>query len=167
MGCRQGNPEQLYSHNRKNFRGGEREITQCLEELNKEILHGGCWERIIQSVKNSKRAFHVTTSTRTYNADVFVRRRKHNQFMTTDHVSLDPDFEEALTPNHFLIGPRHAARALTKTTEKDLNLLSSGEPLKDCQTYFGQGEHKNIHQPWLNVPNGTVNRRQYSKEMFC
>lgn len=146
FGCRRGFPEELFSDNGQNFRGAEREISECLQDLQQdEVMKfctmkkikwnfnpplaphmGGNWERLIQS---TKKVLKEMLTSRYPSEDVLrtflIETENILNSRPLTHVSLDCDSAEALTPNHFLIGPQYASFPCTKTDEKDLNLMKS------------------------------------------
>lgn len=125
MIARRGTPEVIYSDNGTNFRGADAELKRSLQELNSDRLQddgtvrgiewrfippgapemGGAWERMVRTVKTAlkvvlkERAPHEDTlSTLMTEVEALVNSRP------ITHVSTDPNYPEALTPNHFLIG---------------------------------------------------------------
>ena len=121
---RRGQPQHLYSDCGTNFKGADKELTECLKELNQtqisnwaqskgiswkfnppEAPHmGGAWERMIRTVKTALKAilrdqivndFHLMT--------VFTEAEAIVNSRPLTAVSDDIDDLEALTPNHFLL----------------------------------------------------------------
>ena len=122
---RRGQPEHLYSDCGTNFKGADKELTECLKELNQsqiavwtqrkginwkfnppEAPHmGGAWERMVRTVKVALKAilrdqivndFHLMT--------VFTEVEAIVNSRPLTAVSDDVNDLEALTPNHFLLG---------------------------------------------------------------
>ncbi|KAK3735539.1 hypothetical protein QZH41_016119 [Actinostola sp. cb2023] len=125
MMARRGRPSHIWSDNGTNFVGAEKELRDGLKRLDKERIYdqlsqdgiqwhfnppssphfGGIWERLVQSAKRALRVVAgkqcVTDETLlTFMAEV--ESLLNGRPLT--HVSSDYRDEEALTPNHFLIG---------------------------------------------------------------
>lgn len=126
MAARRGWPKTLHSDNGTNFHGAERELREAWEEMDKKKLAnemstkgvdwrfipasaphmGGSWERMVRSIKTALYAIlreqaprEETLRTALAEAEFVINSRP------ITHVSSDHRDEEALTPNHFLIGP--------------------------------------------------------------
>lgn len=123
MMARRGTPTVIYSDNGTNFVGAEREITEAMQS-NEDSMKafaseklitwkrippgapnmGGAWERLVRSVKT---ALRVTLKEKFPHDEVL-----HTLLLEAEHVinsrpltPVNPNLEEeALTPNHFLIG---------------------------------------------------------------
>ncbi|XP_065193035.1 uncharacterized protein LOC135824232 [Sycon ciliatum] len=122
---RRGCPLVIHSDNGTNFKGAAKELRQAIRELNEariqdQISHdgitwsfnppaaphmGGAWERLVGSIKTALHAIlkechpkEETLLTALAEAEALVNSRP------LTHVSLDAADDEALTPNHFLIG---------------------------------------------------------------
>ncbi|XP_074040766.1 uncharacterized protein [Leptinotarsa decemlineata] len=157
FGCRRGFPEELYSDNGENFIGAEKEISQELKKLNQdEILRfcamkkikwvlnpplgphmEGCWERLIQSIKKVlkeilKSKYYPEHILRTF----LIECENILNSRPLTYVSLDSEDTEALTPNHFLIGPSYAALSCTETSDRDMNLMSSWRAAQKLSDLF-------------------------------
>lgn len=141
MSARRGQPAVIYSDNGTNLRGAATELKKSLEELNWQKIEedgsvrgiqwkfippgapemGGAWERMVRSVKTAlrvilkERAPHPETL---YTLLTEVEALVNSRPIT--HVSVDPTFPEALTPNHFLIGTSSNGPQLGKYDEVDL-----------------------------------------------
>lgn len=123
--ARRGYPNKMFSDNGTNFRGAEKEIRAAIKELNqdkvtKEMSNvgiewhfnppcaphmGGCWERMVKSVKCAMNAVlnkQVPKEEILQTLFAEVENIISNHPLT--HVSVDPEDQESLTPNHFLIG---------------------------------------------------------------
>ncbi|XP_064621090.1 uncharacterized protein LOC135483946 [Lineus longissimus] len=121
---RRGDPKQVWSDNGTNFVGGERELREAImgwnqEQIQKELCQrgtewhfqpplaphmSGVWESLVKSVKRGLKA-------------VLGDRMVSDEVLVTTHVEVekivnsrpicrasdDPDDEEVLTPNHFLL----------------------------------------------------------------
>ncbi|XP_065197638.1 uncharacterized protein LOC135829160 [Sycon ciliatum] len=122
---RRGCPLVIHSDNGTNFKGAAKELRQAIRELNEariqdQLSHdgitwsfnppaaphmGGAWERLVGSIKTALHAIlkerhpkEETLLTALAEAEALVNSRP------LTHVSLDAADDEALTPNHFLIG---------------------------------------------------------------
>ena len=122
---RRGRPKEMYSDNGTNFRGASSELAAAFKEMNKadlceklamkEILwkfsppsspyFGGCWERLIRSVKTSLRAILHEHSPKEETLLTFlieVEAVLNSRPLT--HVPLDHEDDVVLNPNCFLLG---------------------------------------------------------------
>jgi len=125
MMARRGRPANIWSDNGTNFVGAEKELREALKRLDSERIgdqlsdervqwhfnppssphFGGAWERLVQSAKIALKAFVgkqcVNDETLlTFMAEV--ESLMNGRPLT--HVSTDYRNEDALTPNHFLLG---------------------------------------------------------------
>lgn len=124
--ARRGTPTILYSDNATNFVGAEREISDALQTAEEAMKNfaverriiwkkippgnpaaGGAWERMVGSIK---RALRVTLVEKNPTEEVL-----HTLLLEAEHIvnsrPLTPvmwDNNEALTPNHFLLGRSNA-----------------------------------------------------------
>ena len=125
LASRRGHPTYLYSDNAGNFKRADKELQIAVKEIDTskqknfaksrqivwkfnapECPHaGGAWERLIRSVKT---ALKQTLKERTPTEEVLWTLLREIEHMVNSrpltHVSVDPNDEEALTPNHILIG---------------------------------------------------------------
>ncbi|XP_051172885.1 uncharacterized protein LOC127289150 [Leptopilina boulardi] len=123
MMARRGSPKRIYSDNGTNFRGASEELKKAVRELDKnEILRqssaekiewhfippasphmGGCWERLIGSVK---RTLAVTLKERAPREEVLQTLLAEAEYSINSrpltYVSDDPSDLRSLTPNDFL-----------------------------------------------------------------
>ncbi|XP_039762492.1 uncharacterized protein LOC120635541 [Pararge aegeria] len=136
MIARRGTPKTMFSDNGTNFIGANKEIKTAFEKMidkSKEkgiqwkfIPPGaphmaGAWERLVRSVKT---ALTATLNTRHPQEEIL-----HTLLLEAEHlinsrpiteVSLDPDDQEGLTPNHFLIGRSSAHLRMGDFTDDEL-----------------------------------------------
>jgi len=125
MMARRGRPTHIWSDNGTNFVGAEKELRDGLKRLNTEQIcdqlssdgvqwhfnppssphFGGAWERLVQS---AKRALKVVAGKQRVNDETLLTFMAEVESLMNGrpltHVSVDPRDEEALTPNHFLLG---------------------------------------------------------------
>ena len=125
LASRIGFPREMYSDNGTNFIRANKDLKEAIAgidyekqlrfaEANKFQWHfnppdaphmGGAWERLIRSVKialNNALKEQVPTGEVLLTLLVEIEHMVNSRPLT--HVSVDPRDEEALTPNHFLIG---------------------------------------------------------------
>lgn len=120
MAARRGWPSIVFSDNGTNLRGAETELKKSFAQVQSEVMNkgvewrfippgcphmGGAWERLIRSIKTS---LGVVLKERAPRQEVLstlmaeVENVINSRPLT--HVSVEPHTEEALTPNHFLLG---------------------------------------------------------------
>ncbi|XP_073962014.1 uncharacterized protein [Choristoneura fumiferana] len=143
MIARRGTPTTIYSDNGTNLRGADSEIKRSIEDLNRDALcsdglvrgidwrfippgapeMGGAWERMVRSFKTALKIVlkeraprPETLSTLMAEVEALVNSRP------ITHVSTDPNYPEALTPNHFLIGTSSNGPSFGKYEDVDLSL---------------------------------------------
>lgn len=125
LSSERGQPMIIYSDNGTNFRGASKELRNAILTLDHDKIinfaagkgiewrfnppdaphMGGAWERLVRSVK---RALDTTLKDQAPCGEVLITVLKEIQHSVNSrpltHVSVDPRDQEALTPNHFLIG---------------------------------------------------------------
>lgn len=157
FGCRRGFPEEIYSDNGANFKSADKELSDAIKELNQTEISkfctvrnvrwifnpplaahmGGAWERLIQSVKKVMKELLISRCPQEYVLrTVFAEAENIINSRPLTHVSIDSNDSEALTPNHFLIGPSYASLPCTETGEKDLNLLTKWRASQKLADHF-------------------------------
>ncbi|XP_062557374.1 uncharacterized protein LOC134222247 [Armigeres subalbatus] len=124
--CRRGAPSEIYSDNGTNFRGAERVLVKQIQQglaatvtstttkfIPPSSPHmGGAWERMVRSVKqammgayNSDRKLNdESLNTLIIEAEAIVNSRP------LTYLPLDAEEDEALSPNHFLLGSSNGIR---------------------------------------------------------
>lgn len=159
FGCRRGFPREIYCDNGTNFKGADKELKGEFDKMNQiEIVNfctlkktrfnfnpalapnmGGSWERLIRSVKTILREILKTKCPTESVLRTFLLECENilNSRPLT-HISMDVEDMEALTPNHFLIGPEYAATMCATTVERDLNLMSSWRAAQKLTDHFWQ-----------------------------
>ncbi|XP_036345077.1 uncharacterized protein LOC118754303 [Rhagoletis pomonella] len=138
---RRGQPIEIFSDNGTNLVAAEKELRKAYAELNFDALQaklttaeckwtfippesphmGGAWERLIRSVKNVM--YHIVTP------DTKLTDEKlHNLLLEVEsivngrpltYLSLDAADQEALTPNHFLLGSSSGSKPPSKFCSTD------------------------------------------------
>ena len=130
MAARRGAPASLYSDCGSNFKAADKELKEAVKAidnekmtafaLNKNIswhfnspdaaFQGGSWERLVCEVKTALRVILKDQAPREEVLITVLTEAEHSvNSRPLTHVSLDPRDNEALTPNHFLIGTSSAA----------------------------------------------------------
>lgn len=113
MSARRGAPTTMYSDNGTNFVGAHRELQEAAgkEGIEWKFIPPGCpsmggaWERLVRSVKTALMAVLETKTPSEELLHTLLTEVEHIvNCRPLTHVSLDPSDEEALTPNHFLLG---------------------------------------------------------------
>ena len=125
LAARRGSPSVIYSDNGTNFRGTCTELKSEIQRINtdkqreyalrngmKWIFNppdaphmGGAWERLIRSIKVALRATLNEQAPSEETLYTLLTEAEHSvNSRPLTHVSLDPRDDQALTPNHFLIG---------------------------------------------------------------
>ncbi|BES96719.1 Pao retrotransposon peptidase [Nesidiocoris tenuis] len=153
--ARRGSPKKIYSDNGRNFIGASQELKRCLAEWDQNQMvstlanlgiewhfippqaphMGGCWERLIRSVKTTMTAILKSQQPRDeVLLTVFAEAEGIVNSRPLTHVSIDPQDQIALTPNHFLIGvasidPLHPAIPETVNLRK---AWMRAQQLTDC-----------------------------------
>ncbi|XP_076389575.1 uncharacterized protein LOC143264787 [Megachile rotundata] len=128
--ARRGSPSVIYSDNATNFAKASKELRDAIANIDvdkqKEYAAanrikwlfippdaphmGGAWERLIRSVKN---ALSVVLREQAPSEEVLLTLLAEIEHSVNSrpltHVSIDPRDNEALTPNHFIIGTSSGA----------------------------------------------------------
>ena len=136
--ARRGTPLEIYCDNGTNFKGAEAELKKAVHEIDFSkveikfssepiIWHfnppasphmGGAWERLIRSVKTILYKISPQFSFREdtlLNALLECERTINSRPLT--YVELETSADEALTPNHFLIGSSNGNKPLGEFSE--------------------------------------------------
>ncbi|KAJ0176915.1 hypothetical protein K1T71_007287 [Dendrolimus kikuchii] len=124
MGARRGWPQVIWSDNATNFHGADTELLTAYARWKEEMPdhvkgrhlawrfidpgapnQGGAWERLIRSVKTALHATLAEQAPREETLTTVITEIEHTvNSRPLTHVSVSPEDDEALTPNHFLIG---------------------------------------------------------------
>ena len=141
--CRRGNPKSFYSDCGSNFKGAEKELRECLENIDHtrvgnhtakydiewnfnppDAPHmGGAWERLIRCVKLALKNLvsdRLLTDFQLMTLLTEVESIVNSRPLT--ELSNDINGQEALTPNHFLLGKSTRNVPIGTYTDKDLCL---------------------------------------------
>ncbi|XP_046745661.1 uncharacterized protein LOC124410954 [Diprion similis] len=125
LASRRGFPTDMYSDNGTNFVKADKELKEAIANIDKnkrrqfaarnrfnwhfnppDAPHmGGAWERLVRSIKIGLRhALEGQVATEEVLHTILIEVEHMINSRPLTHVSVDPRDEEALTPNHFLIG---------------------------------------------------------------
>lgn len=131
----------MYSDNGTNFVGAGRELKEEVKKLQQQELTeaaekegfrwkfippgapnmGGAWERMVRSVKTALAAVLGERSPPEEVLHTLITEVEHTlNSRPLTHLSAEPGEEEALTPNHFLIGRSCGAAVLGRFDDADL-----------------------------------------------
>lgn len=151
MAARRGWPKVMWSDNATCFRSADKELRAAFNEWLPELREyglqhrmawrfipplspnmGGAWERLIRSVKN---ALSVTLKSRAPKEEVLATLLAEAEYSVNarplTHISVDPRDEEALTPNHFLLGGPANVPLLGRCTDADHRTWRASQALAD------------------------------------
>ncbi|XP_073942489.1 uncharacterized protein [Choristoneura fumiferana] len=172
MMARRGTPTVIYSDNGTNFVGAEREISDALLTAEKQLKEfaeykeitwkkippgnpsaGGAWERLVSSIKTALRA---TLHEKHPKEEVL-----HTLLLEAEHVvnsrpltPLTGSQEEALTPNHFLIGRSNAMSPFCNFHDITLNEKSWQQSQKMADHFWARWTKEYRPQLKLRVSQG-------------
>ncbi|XP_055844833.1 uncharacterized protein LOC129911149 [Episyrphus balteatus] len=142
---RRGTPIEMYSDNGTNFVGAERELREALQNINQNKLietftststkwkfippgsphMGGSWERLVRSVKTT---LYQVMPDRNPSDELLrsmlieVENIVNSRPLT--YIPIDSENEEALTPNHFLLGSSSGSKPLA-IFDDDIRVLKN------------------------------------------
>ena len=156
LAVRRGCPAVLYSDDGTNFKKANKELQDAVMDIDKKRLAehatayrlkwlfnppdaphmGGAWERLVKSVKV---ALNATLNNEAVNEETLytvlteVEHSINSRPLT--HVSVDPRDEEALTPNHFLIGSSSGG---VKMERYEAEIKNPRKQFETAQAYVGK-----------------------------
>ena len=172
MVSRKGHPTEIITDNGTNFRGAATELKHAINELNHFKIEtelalksikwrfnppgaphmGGCWERLIRSVK---KALTSTLKEKSPKEEVLLTLLVEAEGVVNSrpltHVSLDHKDSEALTPNHFLLG--------TSSPNNLPGVFKTGDLHRKKQWRISQKLADNFWTRWLREYLPTLTRR--------
>ncbi|XP_055633779.1 uncharacterized protein LOC129774105 [Toxorhynchites rutilus septentrionalis] len=169
---RRGAPLEIYSDNGTNFVGASRELVKEIKIINKDISStftdtqtqwrfnppsaphmGGCWERMVRSVKA---ALGALPTVRTLDEESFATVLVEAEFMVNSRpltfVPLETAEHESLTPNHFLLLSSPGVRQPIKTPVDEKAAIQNSWNM--IQNTLDQ-----IWRRWVNEYLPTITRR--------
>lgn len=131
---RRGTPREIYSDNATNFKGASKELKAAMENVNSKLVAqhfttadtnwsfippasphmGGAWERMVRSVKSVLYSTFPLKTTPTDETLMTILLEAENIINSRPltYVPLDSDTDEALTPNHFILGSSNGLKSL-------------------------------------------------------
>ncbi|XP_059221875.1 uncharacterized protein LOC131996320 [Stomoxys calcitrans] len=144
--ARRGIPQEFYSDNGTNFVGAERELRESLKDVDKNEMvrtftttttkwgfnppasphMGGAWERLVRSVKT---ILYKIMPSRSPSDELLlsmlieVENIIHSRPLA--YVPLHSETDEALTPNHFLLGSSNGLKPMSECSQSGI-LLRKG-----------------------------------------
>ena len=182
--ARRGRPHMFISDNGTNFVGSAREFRELAIEWNQSAIHdqlahqrivwkfnppgaphfGGVWERLVRSCK---KAMYSILGSRCLTLPVLtttmclVEQTLNGRPLTP--VSHDPEDLEALTPNHFLLGPRVIAQPLIPDASRYVDCRRLYKVAQGYSESYGSAGRTNICLSAMCVRNGTSQSTGSSK----
>lgn len=138
--ARRGAPAEIYSDNGTNFRGADRFLREELknikfDDINTELAYkgiswkfnppaaphmGGAWERLVRSIKvilykisPSQKFTDESLRSALMEVEMIINSRP------LTYVSLETEDQEAITPNHFILGSSNGAKPFCKPESID------------------------------------------------
>ncbi|XP_075170474.1 uncharacterized protein LOC142242837 [Haematobia irritans] len=144
--ARRGTPREFFSDNGTNFVGAERELRESLSEVDRnEFVRtfttantkwnfnppsaphmGGAWERLVRSVKT---VFYKISPPRCPSEEILrsmlaeVENTINSRPLT--YIPIEKGTDEALTPNHFLLGSSNGLKPLALYDDSGVTLKES------------------------------------------
>lgn len=131
--CRRGIPLEIYSDNGKNLRGASKELQAALAYVDEQALAekfvsettnwffnppsaphmGGVWERLVRSIKVTLEKIQPT---RTPTEELLLTMMHEVENIVNSrpltYVPIDSELDEAITPNHFLLGSSNGKKPM-------------------------------------------------------
>ncbi|XP_065084794.1 uncharacterized protein LOC135707003 [Ochlerotatus camptorhynchus] len=159
--ARRGAPQEIYSDNGTNFVGVSRELEKETKDTYTQWRFnppsaphmGGCWERMVRSIKS---ALGAIPSERKLDdeslATLFAEAEKMINSRPLTFVALETSDQEAITPNHFLLLSSTGVQQPIKAP------VSEGESLRSSWNMM-QYTLDNIWRRWITEYLPTITRR--------
>lgn len=169
---RRGKPCEIYSDNGTNFKGSKRELREIWDHIDKHKVAesfidsdtewkfippasphmGGAWERLVRTVKTSLKAafpYRIPNDELLLSMLAEVENIINNRPLT--YVELDDEYQEALTPNHFLLGSTSGVKPLGEFRDDSACLRNNW--------HKSQRFSKVFWKRWISEYLPTLNRR--------
>ena len=167
MIAKRGKPANIWSDNGTNFVGAEKELREAVKRLDGERISdqlsadgvqwhfnppssphfGGVWERLVQS---AKRALKAVAGKQCVNDETLLTFMAEVESLLNGrpltHVSTDYRDEEALTPNHFLLGRGNPNVPPDVVNDKDLCSRKRWKHAQVMTSTSGNAGSENIFQ---------------------
>ena len=161
--ARRGKPAQIFSDNWKSFKRADRELREAMRSWNRAHISdamtqedirwrfnppggphmGGCWERLVSSVK---RALRVVLGGQLATDEVLSTVLAEVECMLNGrpltHVSNDAGDPEALTPNHLLLGRDSPSLPPGMFSAEQLSLRRRWRQAQQLAEHFWKRWHK-------------------------
>lgn len=134
--ARRGTPAEIYCDNGTNFHGAERTLREQWQAIKWETADiptkwffnppasphmGGCWERLVRSIK---RALYSILPTRNPTDEVLRSALLEAENIVNSrpltYIPLEAFEDEALTPNHFLLGSSNGVKTAAEQGDRGL-----------------------------------------------
>ncbi|XP_075150522.1 uncharacterized protein LOC142224628 [Haematobia irritans] len=144
--ARRGIPREFFSNNGINFIGAERELREAIDDMNQDEFvrtftttttkwnfnppssphMGGAWERLVRSVKtvlyNAMPSRNVTDEIL---SSMLIEVENIINSRPLAYVPIGDEVEEAITPNHFLLGSSNGLKPLSRCDDSGVVLRKS------------------------------------------
>ncbi|XP_049302713.1 uncharacterized protein LOC125775825 [Bactrocera dorsalis] len=155
--ARRGSPVEIWSDNGTNFKGAEKELKLAFDLVDKNLITrtftsaatnwrfippasphmGGAWERLVRSVKQVLK--QILTTSRP--SDELLRAVLMEAEMTVNsrpltYIPIDHEEEEALTPNHFLLGSSSGVKPIAEPVTENILLRRNWQTSQQLASAF-------------------------------
>ncbi|XP_073815948.1 uncharacterized protein [Musca autumnalis] len=144
--ARRGIPREFFSDNGTNFVGAERELREALNDVDKNAFvreftttttkwnfnppssphMGGAWERLVRSIKTV--LYKITPSRAPSDEVLFSNLIEVENIINSRplaYVPIGDEVEEAITPNHFLVGSSNGLKPMSMCDDSGVVLRQS------------------------------------------
>ncbi|XP_055909040.1 uncharacterized protein LOC129943877 [Eupeodes corollae] len=170
--ARRGAPIEIFSDNGTNFQGAERELREALNDVDKlKLMEAftsprtkwsfnpissphmeGCWERLVRSIKTVLyKIMPMRNPTDELLRSMMLEVENIVNSRPLTYIPIDSENEEALTPNHFLLGSSNGMKPLVVFGD-DVKVVR-----KNWQTSQQYADH--FWKRWVSEYLPTITRR--------
>lgn len=170
--ARRGTPRKIYCDNGTNFHGAERELKEAMTDVDQNYLAsafttdttewhfnppvsphmGGSWERLVRSIKTTLRRI---APTRVPSDELFRSMLMEVENVVNSRpltfVAVETADDEALTPNHFLLGSSNGSKPIGTFTDSNVLLRKNWMMAQQYSNHFWKR--------WINEYLPTLTRR--------